>query len=212
MATDKPDYLKECIKDPALVPQGVPVPLDQFNLHVCRRCANRGCGRSGLNNSQFDVRARDWKKLYFDEVQRADPADPRYDNVRGKNFAPGGLSISTVGVPTIDLSIGAPGRHYAPSFTPGSVEAPQPPAPEPPVEEAGQGATGQGATETGASPPDLIVPEKPAAPPPPPPSPAEPARSPAAGNTPFQQGMMIGGAPQQGSELSSDRTYVVGDD
>lgn len=77
---NKTDFLRECMSDVKNI------PLDKFNLTYCRMCANRSCARSALNNSHFDLRARNWHKDLFTEVPRADDADSRYDNIRAKQF------------------------------------------------------------------------------------------------------------------------------
>lgn len=78
----KADFLKECMSD---FPN---VPLDAFQKSYCVMCANRECQRSGLNNSMFDTRVRNWREILFTAVPRASEDDPKYDNIRARKFLP----------------------------------------------------------------------------------------------------------------------------
>lgn len=93
----KPDFLQECINDPALVTG--PVQIDEFSKAYCLVCANRDCARAGTNNMQFDYRSIHWKEMLFDNVPRADDNDSRYDNIRGKKFLPIQPRIEVPGTP-----------------------------------------------------------------------------------------------------------------
>ncbi|MFA5203061.1 MAG: hypothetical protein WC708_01535 [Lentisphaeria bacterium] len=95
------DYLKECLSDIGNI------PLNDFNTLYCRVCARRTCARSGLNNSTFDIRARDWKKNLFEEPQIAEVGDPRFSNIQSKIFAPGGSAYeirSNAEMPNLDAN------------------------------------------------------------------------------------------------------------
>lgn len=103
------DYLKECLSDTGNI------PLNDFNMLYCRVCARRTCTRSGLNNSTFDTRARDWKKNLFEEPQIAEVGDPRFSNIQSKVFAPGGSAYeirSNNEIPNLDAE--ALAQHEAP--------------------------------------------------------------------------------------------------
>jgi hypothetical protein len=78
----KDDYLKECMSEIGTV------PIDKFNWAYCRICANRNCARSGLNNSHFDIRVKNWEEILFNNVPRAGENDPNYNTIRLKNFSP----------------------------------------------------------------------------------------------------------------------------
>lgn len=157
------DYLKECMND-----VGNP-PLDAMHRNFCLVCANRGCERAGLNQSEFDKRVKNWKSLLFDNVPRADEADDRYSNLRSRNFAPGGPPKpppTTVFVPNVPAIIRPEEpRIHEPPRPAAFVRAPEAPA--------------------AVAPPPTPEPEDTG--PPPPPA--------GAGNTPFEQGMVLDGAP-----------------
>jgi len=170
------DFLKECM-DSVQNP-----PLDEMQRNFCVVCANRECGRSGLNQSAFDNRVRNWKSLLFDNVPRAAPDDPRYDNIRAKQFAPAGGRVPDVRIfspsaPVIaepaapEVFVPRPAAFVRAESPPAPApEAPQEPAPVPPPEKE----------EPEAPRPAAVVPVAPVASP---------------GNTSFQQGTMLEGGP-----------------
>ena len=94
---NKPDFLKECMSDPALVSS--PMQLDEFNKTYCLVCANRGCSRAGSNNMGFDRRVQNWQNDLFNNVPRAGDNDPNFVHIRMKNFAPAGQRIVVPGGP-----------------------------------------------------------------------------------------------------------------
>lgn len=95
----KNDFLKECMSDPALVKPGASVPIDDFNKSYCIVCANRECTRSISNNMAFDKRVQNWQNDLFINPPRASDDDPKFVNIRNKNFAPAGHRIEIPGSP-----------------------------------------------------------------------------------------------------------------
>ncbi len=93
----KPDFLKDCISDPALVTPGQPVPIDAFVKHYCIRCGNRACERAGSNNMAFDKRVQNWHENLFVNPPRADDSDTSFSQIRAKNFAPSGPKLEVQG-------------------------------------------------------------------------------------------------------------------
>ena len=188
----KPDFLKECISDPALVEPGQPVPLDAFTKAYCVRCDNRQCARAGSNNMLFDRRVQNWQRDLFVSPPRADEADPRFAQIRAKNFAPSGTRLDVPG---------------SPNFV---TVAAQPPAPAPPPADPP-------ASPEPASPEPAAVqspPEAPSAAVPPATIPAVYSRT-GQGNTPFQQGAVLPGAPAEApreSVVQPGGTFTFGDD
>lgn len=91
---EKPDFLKDCINDPALV--SGQTPIDQFCRRYCTICANRACSRAGCNGMAFDKRAANWEKDLFLNVPRIRENDPNFAHIWSKNFAPKtpGISVS----------------------------------------------------------------------------------------------------------------------
>jgi hypothetical protein len=185
MPEPKEDYLPYCNN------QGV--PLADFQTAFCNRCLNPTCQRSQAGSSLFEQRANSWKDRLFDHPATMEESDPRYATISAQRF----LSVPIVGLPVIgarsqaatqsswidprDLEAAAPAA---------PVKAPQPRKVPPPR-----------AVEVEAEP---VPPESPS--PPPAPVEVEPEESvprPAAARpprqaplqTPFQQGVMIGGAP-----------------
>src|SRR5512135_2096050 len=85
MGTDeKADFLRECMTDPALVSQ--PVPIDQFSRAFCVVCAYKPCVRSRANTMVFTERVANWVPRMFTQVPRAADDDPNYARIRAKNF------------------------------------------------------------------------------------------------------------------------------
>jgi len=78
------DYLRECMQDPALV-KG-PIPIDEFSKQICLQCVNSSCARSRMMGMSTYVRAQNWKRDLFDQVPRAREDDPKYSQIRSKNF------------------------------------------------------------------------------------------------------------------------------
>jgi hypothetical protein len=78
------DYLRECMTDPALVNQ--PVPIDQFSRIYCVVCGYKPCVRSRANTMVFTERVANWRPRLFTEVPRAEDSDPNYARIRAKNF------------------------------------------------------------------------------------------------------------------------------
>lgn len=191
---NKSDFLKECISDPALVPSGQPVPMDAFMKAYCVRCDNRECSRAGSNNMLFDRRVRNWQNDLFEKPPRADDSDPRFVQIRAKNFAPAGPSAPGVGSSNF-VSVGA------------RVEAPRPVPAETPVP----------AVQSEPEPPPAAVEEPAVAP-----VPAEAMKSipnvyssTGASNTPFQQGAFLPGAPTEPAKekvMEAGSTFVFGED
>lgn len=120
------DYLKECMSDVGNV------PLDVFNQMFCRVCANRGCARSGLNNSAFDIRVKNWEKTLFIDVPRASESDTRYDPIRAKKFIPlqsRAYEIRSVEeVPSVSMSTSNPNIPEPPIKSPDTIVSSENPA------------------------------------------------------------------------------------
>lgn len=162
-------------------------PLDAMQRNFCVVCANRDCERAGLNQSAFDHRVKNWRSLLFDNVPRADEADEAYSNIRSKHFMPGGPRKP----PTTTVFM--PG---VPVIRPPAAEET---APETPRETEGE----QEGLEL----------EPVAAPPPVP----QGAAAPLPGNTSFEQGMILPGAPAAPAEKAEPRpspgtTFILEDD
>ena len=190
------DYLKECMND-----VGNP-PLDTMHRNFCLVCANRQCDRSGMNQSAFDNRVKNWKSILFDNVPRAAPDDERYSNIRSKGFTPLGTpapprtSVFVPGVPVArppsEPPRGTPAAFIAPEQAE-QEEKPEPPSPSPPPD-----------LEATATPATVVT--KPAAP------------ASAVGNTPFEQGMVLEGGPPTRDEPARSpdpppgSTFVLDDD
>jgi hypothetical protein len=75
----KQDFLKECMSGFG------GVPIDQFNQRFCLVCVNSECARSSVG-SNFVKRVTNWEKNLFISPPRASENDPKYDNIRAKNF------------------------------------------------------------------------------------------------------------------------------
>lgn len=175
----KPDYLKECMSEVGNV------PLDQFNQIYCLRCGNQECARSKVSNS-FESRVKTWEDRLFRNPPRAADDDPRFDNIRAKNFRPiGQQSLEIHDTQQIPIT---PLKEENPK------PAPEPPPPLPKPE---------------AVAPKPAVQPKPA---PAPPAPASPPTPPNIGNTAFNQGAMIGGSPPTEKVLEPGGTFTFGDD
>lgn len=164
------DFLRECMND-AQNP-----PLDQFQRNWCTVCANRECERAGMNNSAFDRRAKNWKSLLFDNVPRADPDDPSYDNIRSRVFLPSGQKAAEVKVFIPGTPVAEPPE--APMPRPAAFVSRQPAPAPPPAAPQGQAVDLSPAASAPESPEQTSAP---------------PVASP--GNTVFQQGAMLDGAP-----------------
>ena len=97
----KPDYLKECMSEVGNI------PLDQFNQAYCLRCGNQECIRSKINNS-FESRVKTWEERLFKNPPRAKDDDPRFNNIRSKQFKPIGKHSmevhTTQQIPVIQLN------------------------------------------------------------------------------------------------------------
>lgn len=151
------------------------VPLDVFQRQFCLVCAQRQCTRSGLNNSAFDQRARNWQEMLFTKVPRADDADPRYSNIRAKLFLP-------------------VAGHSSPYEVQGPPPAPPPPpepVPEPgrpPVLDGEGGAEAEEAPDTDREP--ILAEDAPTT------AVAVATAVQALVNTPFEQGTVLPGAPE----------------
>ncbi len=162
------DYLRDCMND-----VGNP-PIDAMNRNFCLVCANRGCERAGMNQSAFDKRVKNWRETLFTNVPRAAPDDPAYDNIRSRAFSPLGPP------PAPRTTVFVPG---APVGTPVRVPMAQPAA----------------FTRRDEAPPEMTAPaiDPPAldVDPPQPATTVTPRVAPP-GNTPFEQGIMLGGGPE----------------
>lgn len=186
------DYLKECMND-----VGNP-PLDAMHRNFCIGCANRQCDRAGLNQSSFDNRVKNWRSLLFDDVPRAEPGDERYSNIESKRFSPAGPSrppataIFMPGVPTITR----PSTLVVPSAFVKAEEARE--------------------DESPVAPPELELPPPFAAHAPAAPAIPEPRPSATPGNTPFEQGMVLDGAPapkpDPAGSQAQGKTFILDDD
>lgn len=163
--SNKPDFLKECMKGFGNV------PLDDFNAAFCALCHNRDCARSNASTMLFDQRVLSWHDRLFTNVPTANPDDPAFDPIRSKEFKP--VAPGNVTVPAF-FSVGS------------SVKRPAPPE----ASDASVGAEEKEAvgTEVGESVgTENVTPEPHAV---------------NGGNTPFQQGTMIGDAtPKFDSEV-----------
>lgn len=73
----KVDFLSECMSE------FKNAPIDAFNKEFCMMCSNRECARSWGNNSIFDSRVKDWRRILFEDVKRIENVD--YAN---KGFVP----------------------------------------------------------------------------------------------------------------------------
>src|SRR5271166_5111236 len=81
---NKTDFLRECMSDPALISQ--PIPIDQFSRSYCVVCSNKECCRSRANTMIFPERVQSWKLRLFDDVPRASDDDKNFEHIRAKNF------------------------------------------------------------------------------------------------------------------------------
>lgn len=188
----RPDFLKECMSDVGQM------PLDEFNVTYCVRCANRECARSGAGQLSFDRRVQNWQKDMFTSVPRAQDNDPRYSSIRSKHFR----SANSSTIATVNLQ----GRD--PVVT--TVESPAPPSP---VAERDPNTNPTATTPVNES---LVPSESPAqeAPPAPPPTPRP---RPQMHNTPFVQGTVSPGHQQAASvneekavEMDAGGTFTFG--
>ncbi len=173
--SQKVDYIRECLEDPALVSQAV--PLDEFNKVICMRCGNRQCTRSRANNMMFDSRVANWRSNWFLNVPRAVENDPNYANIRAKNFQQVNKEVLEVGRATAQMM---PIPFTRPDPEPEQLAATDdsPPAEQP-------------VTPTPATPPR-------------PRDPDSPGISPVITNTPFQQGIVLPGKPKETSEVHAE--------
>ncbi len=190
------DYLRECMSD-----VGNP-PIDDMNRNFCVVCSNRGCERAGAHQSAFDKRVKNWRETLFLKVPRAADDDRSYDNIRAKNFAP-------IGAPEPPkTSVFMPG---APAAGPATMARPAAFVPPPPPQDPGPQP---------AAAPD-VTPEAPQ--PAPAPAAVVKPRQPPPGNTPFEQGMVLGGGqttappaqprPEPDPEPSRQgRTFILEDE
>lgn len=164
------DFLKDCMND-----VGNP-PIDEMHRNWCVGCANRGCERSGMNQSAFDKRVKNWKELLFTNVPRASADDPAYDNIRSKAFSQLGTPAApktVVFTPGVPVATPARAQMAQPAaFTRKDVDRPEVEAPA--VEDSPE----LDLEPVGPQPATVVTPR--VAPP---------------GNTPFEQGTVLGGGP-----------------
>jgi hypothetical protein len=174
MADVKQDFLKECMTETGSIGR---IPIDQFNLQMCRVCAQRLCSRSALNESSFDKRAKNWKIVLFDQVPRATDDDPRYERIRAKNFLsfqpkdsmpnPSPRAYEVMETTNVPVAI-PPEPKSIPIVNAGIIQIPLPPLP---------------ATPSAVPIQTVIEPQ--------PQSPKVTEMSPDLGNTPFSQGTIL---------------------
>lgn len=139
MGTDeKTDFLRECMTDPALVSQ--PIPIDQFSRAFCVVCGYKPCVRSRANTMVFTERVANWRLRLFTNVPRADDNDPNYARIRAKRFQsteePLVVNVHTeAATPSEPSPAPAPQPSDAPvhSTPPRPTEHEAPPAPTPPA-------------------------------------------------------------------------------
>jgi len=74
------DYLSECMSGLS------GVPFNEFAKMFCNRCVNNECSRSIADGMAFVKRVNTWEDRLFLNVPRADDNDPKYTNIRAKNF------------------------------------------------------------------------------------------------------------------------------
>jgi len=163
------DYLRECMND-----VGNP-PIDDMNRNFCVVCSNRECERAGAHQSAFDRRVKNWRETLFLNVPRASQDDRSYDNIRARSFSPVGAPEppkATVFMPVMPAEPATMARPAA--FVPTR------PAPQ----------------DLPTTPPEAASPQQPGTPPAPAPSAVVTPRVAPPGNTPFEQGMVLGGGPK----------------
>jgi hypothetical protein len=166
---DKTDFLKECMSDPALVSQ--PIPIDQFSRSFCVVCGYKPCVRSAASGMIFTERVANWKSRMFTDVPRASDNDPNYARIRAKNFQ--NLNEPLV----VNVQPEVPLVHSEPSGPPVHSTPPEPT--EPPVQ----------VVQTPPAVPPLVMTH------PVPPPGAQQQGEPTLTNTPFQSGMVLPGKP-----------------
>lgn len=171
----KLDFLKECMSDAGQM------PLDEFNVTYCVRCANRECARSGSGQMSFDRRVQNWQKDMFINVPRAQENDPRYTMIRSKHFRSANSSTNAI--------VSLQGRNDAVT----KVEEQVNPAP------AVSAAPNTNPTATTPMNGPLVPQESPIQVNPTP-SQASPSPKPQTYNTPFVQGVMLPGHEQKSEE------------
>jgi hypothetical protein len=88
----KTDMMRECITDPSLVNDAV--PIDEFQKQYCIRCIQQECTRSIASKSSFNRRVENWEKDLFQSPPRASETDPSFETIRNKVFAQSGSSPS----------------------------------------------------------------------------------------------------------------------
>jgi hypothetical protein len=198
MGTDeKADYLRECMSDPALVSQ--PIPIDQFSRAFCVVCGYKPCVRSRANTMVFTERVATWQPRLFTNVPRADDNDPNYARIRAKNF-------QSVDEPLVvnTQTVAAPAPTQAPAPQP--LEPPIHSTPDRPTESPVQ------QVQTPPAPVPLVAQPAPvtqAA------SVSAPHQEPTLDNTPFAGGIVLPGKPVDKKEdkfVEPGSTFTFGDD
>ena len=96
--TSSYDFLRECMQDPALVPNG-PVPINDFTKVYCLRCSTKQCSRSAGSNFVFTNRVKNWKRDLFDAPPRAVETDAVFDAVRAKRFVQVSVKLEQSEIP-----------------------------------------------------------------------------------------------------------------
>lgn len=184
----KYDFLKECMSDVSSA-LGKVVPINDFNQTFCIVCINKECTRSRSNNLLFEQRAINWKTTLFRDIPRASEDDPRYADIRSKNFVP----VSP------ELNIATPEPDNIPENTFDKTEIIQ------------QKMGIEFKSEEPEPEPELEL-DKPNPPPvPPEPTPPPPQIQPDTGNTPFTQGTMLSGKKKE-IILEPGQSYTFGSD
>jgi hypothetical protein len=125
-----------------------------------------------MNQSAFDKRVKNWRELLFTNVPRAREDDPAYDNIRSKAFSPLGMPAAPKTVAfTPGVAAAAPARAQPAAFTRKDEVPPEEAAP----------------TVGGPTEPEIVAPQ---------PATVVTPRAAPPGNTPFEQGTVLGGGPQ----------------
>lgn len=188
--SSRADFLKECMSEAGQM------PLDDFNLAYCVRCANRECARSGAGQMSFDRRVQNWQKDMFSNVPRAQENDPRYSSIRSKHFR--SANSSTIATVNLQGRTAAVMEHVEPRAAIPSDLNPN--------------------TNTTATTPvnEPLVPKESPTQVTPTPTQASPSPKPQTYNTPFVQGAMLPGHEEDKSgdestvEMDAGGTFTFG--
>ncbi len=74
------DYIKHCMSSSGTMSIG------DFKSCFCDMCFNSECTRSKGSTSKFDIRTKNWEKIYFTGVQRIDEKNDSYERILNNGF------------------------------------------------------------------------------------------------------------------------------